>query len=392
MARIWQSGFELNSVTNEVEFTAFGTNMTTQSAVVRSGRYALRCNLAAQTGFVRHIIYAADQAKVGYQRIYIRVDSYPNSTTSILAFVNTAFTAQCSISMNTSGQLILTNSASAAVGSPSAVLDLGRWYRVELKNDATTTPGTMDARLEGASFASGSNATGVAGTWAQVRCAPAASVTCDMYFDDWALNDTTGTAQTSWAGEGSILHLYPNAAGSVGSWTSSNFANVDDIGAPDDATTLISTTTLNQESYFLIDTIGVGLYDIVNVSMVGVRFSNNTASATQAFIVEAKTGAAGTPLTSSAIIPNNTTWRTNAPGATAIPRLYPLVAHTAPDGSAWSVARLRDLQVGVKETVDATTLIQVSTLWLSVDITPVKPLGVVRLTGLSVALSSTGNW
>ena len=93
----------------------------------------------------------------------------------------------CRISLNSSGKLRLTNSSGTQIGSDSATLNTSQWYRIEMKNDATTNHGSLDARLDGTSFASGSN--DIQGSWARLQLGPTGTSNCDVYIDDIALND-----------------------------------------------------------------------------------------------------------------------------------------------------------------------------------------------------------
>ncbi len=398
MARVWMSSFELNSRTAEMEFSTFGTGGVVQSTFTHgASRYAWNATTAPNDAFIRQPIYAADVSTVAYQRIWIRIESNPSATASILAFAAAANTARGDIALTTTGTLRLRQNAGTQIGSESAALTVGRWHCVELKNDPTSSPGTITARLDGVQFASGLNdATTV---WAQVRCGHVTSITASYYLDDWALNDSAGSTNNSYPGMSSIVHCYPNGPGSANAWlntasgagSTTDWQLVDDVGTPDDATTMIRQTTLNVESYFSIYPNGVGPYDTINSVMIGVRFRNNTASATQAFTVQAKIGAGGSVSASSNIIPNSTTWRTNEINASSTLHKPPLNLELAPDGGAWTPEKLRDLQIGVKATVDSTTEIQVSTLWAYVDYTPALPLGTVNNKSLT-AVRKASTW
>lgn len=372
MARLWQSGFGLQSTTGSVEFSSISAGVTIQNTVTRVGPYAMRTNPAAAIQFVRYHGFASDQSIVGYQRFYLRIATAPGANTTICRFVNTLNDPCAQLRLTASSTLILLDAAGNTIGSASAALTVDTWYLVELGVDASTSPGTVTARLDGSEFASGANS--AQAPWARWLVGPIVSATCDLYFADWAVNDTSGTAQTSWPGAGVVVTLFPNAAGDSNDWnntsnaagSANNYLLVDEA-PPDDATTMVQTGTLNAEDSYNATASGMGASDTVNCVMVGARFRNNTADAVAAARLQIRKAAAGTTTQSADLIPNATSFRTNA---NAEPRTYPIILHTDPDGSAWTQTTVDSMQIGVKLTTAGTQRIQVTSVWAVVDYTP----------------------
>jgi hypothetical protein len=372
VARLWQCGFELNSTSTGMEFTTSSGTISLQTGTVRTGTYALRANPTASTGFVRWHAFATDQAIVGYQRFYLNIATLPSTASSICRFLDTTNASTGAIRLSTTGTLQLLNAAGTQIGSSSATLSTGTWYMVELKTDATGA-GALDARLDGSSFASGANS--AQGNWSRVLIGVIGSnATTDLAFDDWAVNDASGSAQNSWPGSGKILHLLPNGDGDAHAWgntangagASTNYTLVNEV-PPNDATTLVQSVTLNAEDMYTLTDSGIGSGDIVNVAMVGVRIRDNSADAVTTAKVQVKKVTGGTIAQGSAIVPNTASFFTNGP---AEPRNYTLITYADPDGSPWTQATLDTAQAGVKLTVAGTNRIQVSALWVSVDYTP----------------------
>jgi hypothetical protein len=372
MARLWQCGFELNSTSTGMEFTTSSGTISLQTGTVRTGTYALRANPTASTGFVRWHAFATDQAIVGYQRFYLNIASQPTAASTICRFLDVSNNSTGAIRLSTAGKLQLLTAGGAQIGSDSAALSTGTWYMVELKTDATGA-GALDARLDGSSFASGAN--GAQGNWSRVLIGViGTNTTTDLYFDDWALNDASGSSQTSWPGAGKILHLVPNGDGDNHAWgntangagASTNSTLVDEV-PPNDATDLVQSGTLNAEDMYALTDSGIGASDTVNVAMVGVRIRNNSADATTAAKVQIKKTTGGTIAQGSAIVPNTTSFFTNGG---VEPRNYTLVTYADPDGNPWTQATLDTAQAGVKLTAAGTNRIQVSAVWVSVDYTP----------------------
>ncbi len=372
MARLWQCGFELNSTSAGMEFTTSSGTISLQTGTVRTGTYALRANPTTSTGFTRWHAFASDQAIVGYQRFYLNIATLPSAATSICRFLDGTNNSMGAIRLSTGGALQLLTAGGSQIGSASATLSTGTWYMVELKTDATGS-GTLDARLDGSSFASGANS--AQGNWSRILIGViGTNATTDLFFDDWALNDASGSAQTSWPGSGKILHLNPNGDGDAHAWgntangagASTNYTLVNQV-PPDDTTTLVQSVTLNAEDMYTLSDSGIGASDTVNVAMVGVRIRDNSADATTAAKVQIKKTSGGTIAQGSAIIPNGTSFFTNG---NAEPRNYTLVTYLDPDGAAWTQATLDTAQAGVKLTAAGTNRIQVSAVWVSVDYTP----------------------
>jgi len=268
MARLWSNGFELNSTANNVEHTGrvSGAATTIDSSVVRSGNYSLKVVTSSQIrGGSVYTYLSSASAGVWYIRGYFYIGSLPSlGPCEIATFLDAAIDAKIGIRVTTGGLLQLWNvEDSTQIGSASSALSTGTWHLIELNIDCTTIASTTaDARLNGSSFASGS-ANLTAGV-NQLRFWESNSAgvnhNATIYWDDLALNDTTGSFQNSYPGEGNIIHLRPNATGDNTAW-SNTFANVSEV-TPDNSTTFISSNTNAQLSDFNIDS-----FDIDNTSI-----------------------------------------------------------------------------------------------------------------------------
>jgi hypothetical protein len=371
MARLWQSGWELNSTTVDMEFSSISGTASISSTTVRTGGFAGRTNPAAATGFFRQHVFTTDQATTAYQRCYLRIAALPSGNTTIMRFTDVANDPLAQVRLTSAGTLILLDAGATQIGSASAALNTNQWYRLELLNDASINPGALDARIDGVSFASGANS--VQGSWGRVIVGPVIATTCDLFWDDWAVNDSSGATQNTWPGDGQIIHLVPNADGDNHAWldtaasagTANNFQLVDEV-PPNDAADLVQSVTLNAEDmYGITDPPAGGM--TVNCVMVGGRYRNNTADATTAFRIQLKKTSGGTIQQSTSIIPNSITFTTNA---NAQPRNYPIIAPLDPDGAAWTSGTLASMQIGQKLTAAGTNRIQVTAVWASVDYTP----------------------
>src|SRR3990167_257818 len=375
MARLWGSGWELNTTTANVEWTS--QSIGPQTTTVRSGTYAFRANAAGAGRSATFQFKASNTADGFYFRFYLRIAAAPDGTFDLFRASATGSADKVELRLNTDLTLDLFNAEdSAQIGSSSSALSTDTWYRIELKVDCTTIATTsVEARIDGTAFASGTInlAAGI------IVCSIGANgtPTTDIYMDDFGVNDDNGSFQNTWLGIGEIIHLRPNAAGdntgwNVGGATGTSFAEVDEV-TPDDATTIIGETNgAPVLSDFNIDATPAALAsnDTINCVQVGVRWLGETGTPAR-FRLRIKATSGGTVEETADITPTNTSYVTNA---TAAPRNHRLTLYDLPGASTtvWTKTELDTAQIGVNFSVDSDGEdIFVSTLWLLVDHTAV---------------------
>jgi len=292
-----------------------------------------------------------------------------SANTQIMRFVNSSNGPQVSIQLTTTNTLQLRNNLAVQIGSDSAALSNDTWYRLELSFNPAT--GAVEARIDGTSFASGSTATG---SWSRIIVGVITGTpTGDMYVDDVAVNDDSGSFQNTWPGSGKIIVLKPNAAGDNTGLTTgvsdntNHYLNVDEV-TPDDDTSYNQTSTASQIDDYNLEASGLGASDIINVVAVGVRYRKVT-SGTLVFKVRAKAAAAGTVEASPNISSATTTFSTNAE---ATPKLYPLTMYDLPGASTtpWSTADLDQAQIGVETVSNTANNWRFTKIWMLVEYVP----------------------
>ncbi|HSX06189.1 MAG TPA: hypothetical protein VLG92_00525 [Candidatus Saccharimonadia bacterium] len=389
MARLYQDGFEFNSLSNSgnlnswTTISATGLSVTAGSA--RSGSYGLRVS-SMTSGTVACVLYKYSGSILNgplYARGYLNLQTAPSANNTIMNFggsslVNT--TVRCSIALTSSSTLVLLNDAGGQIGSASAVLSTNQWYRIELKTDTTAASGSriIEAKLDGTVFAT-SSAQSQGGSFACTfggNLAAEAQTAGEWWWDDIAINDATGSVQNTYPGSGKIIHLRPNAAGDTNGFatqvggtagSANNYTRVQEVTS-DNATSYNASTAASTEDLFRCNASGLSTNDTVNTVMVGARFSNLvSADATAALQLEVMKTSGGTKQLSTVRIPNTTSWETNDNSA---PRIYPLITYTDPDGATWTKTTLDTMQIGYKISTAGTSAIGISTLWTSVDYTP----------------------
>jgi len=393
MSRLLSIGAELQSTTNGMEWdttSASGGSVTIDTTTKRSGSASIKfVSNAAGSNYIEHQYSAS--GVVTFSRAYVYFTAFPTDATgAIIQHINSGGTVIACIAITTAGKLRLYdgNIAGTQRGADSAALSLNTWYRVELttNNGAGTE---IDARLDGSSFASGAMTSATNAQQIDFGFADW-QANAVMYMDDLAVNDTSGSAQTSWCGDGKIIHQKPGSAGDSagfvrqGSDSGANWSQVNDT-TPNDITAYVNSPTLNAEDLHNTVDSGIGASDTVTLVSVGVRFRRNNNTASPQFKVEIEKTASGTISQGSAIIPNSTTWRTNA---NAAPRVYTLTAYTDPDGAAWTQTTLDSMQIGYKlTTTGGTTRIDVTTVWALVEYVPVNDYSINVSDSVSVTES-----
>jgi len=229
MARIATAGFEACVPTNNVVSadnplggSIFGT-LTRDTTNQRTGNGCLGCasgasNAAAYLNFGNGKIVASGTY---FFRAYIRFDALPSGNTEIIILGSTGVAGL----LKSTGKLALWNETSGTqIGSDSATtLAINTWYRLELKAITNASNQITDAELllDGVQVAIVSGQTiavGSSNAYVGWTVAPGASK--NLYVDDVALNDATGTHNNGYPGSGKVVMLIPVSDNAVGTgWT-----------------------------------------------------------------------------------------------------------------------------------------------------------------------------
>jgi hypothetical protein len=150
-----------------------------------------------------------------YLRFYANFTSIPSSGANILRWWNNAGSVEVlSLRIGAGDVLQLYSGAGTQIGSDSAALSTGVWYRVEVEVRVATGGGansTAKARIDGTEFAASSAAdlNGSAPAKIGVGLVLSPGTSKVMYMDDLALNDNSGSAQNTYPGAGKVVLLTP---------------------------------------------------------------------------------------------------------------------------------------------------------------------------------------
>ena len=361
MARIYSAGFELQSVTNGVEWDTTSGSPTINTTTKRSGSASLKCYVVNDSAWIRHQYALSAGITNSYYRFYLNIaTSTSDLDTIFLLYSASSATEIVSIKLNSNRTLELWKEGVGTVqlGSDTSALTAGTWYRIELGVVGTTAT----AYIDGVEFATGTLNSGVPNRF-DLGCVT--TTTADLYFDDLAINNDSGTVHNGLPGAGSIIHFKPNSVGDVNECTSGDYASIDET-TPDDGAT-IAVMAGNGD---LFDVgcqshveVGISVFDTIRLVQVGIREAA-VSNLAESWKLRIKSQASGTVLEGTETAHNDTTYRTNGD---VQPRIYTLTSYVDPQaGGAWTPSLLDTMQIGV-ESVDANPDINISTLWALVE-------------------------
>ena len=373
MARLYESGFELQSVTAGMEWAAVTGSPSINTTTKRSGSASLRCNTSATTAYVQHDY--ADETTIHYLRAYIYIASMPAGLTTILANGDNADSYTSRIRLNSNGTLELW-SDTAQIGSDSSALSTDTWYRIEWSYDDANANNTATAYIDGVQFATG-NSGDNAGN-GRLRVGVQDSATMDIYYDDIAVNNSAaGGTETGLPGAGNLVLALPTGAGSSNP-TTGVYSYINEIPPTDTATsgsTMIELDTNPTNGDFnMTDSSTLGMQSDATVKYVSVWARiREEAAGTSNYTLRIRSRSAGTVSSSSSQDAGNATARTNPNGTTAFGVRH--VAYVIPqDGtSAWTPTgtdSIDNMQIGVG-TTDGNP--DVWCLWLGAYVEYVDP-------------------
>lgn len=231
-----------------------------------SGTYAMRINPSAATqGVTRDIQTSINVATTWFLRFYVRIVTAPDALITIQHIFSSSGGMANRLRLSTGRQLDIFNViTSTSVTGPTLSVDT--WYRIETRYLMADSGGQIEVRVYNgdettpiSTFGIG-NFTGGNGTDEDTQANTGArwgwgalttNSSCDLWFDDIALNNENGSTQNSWCGPGKIALLVPNTEVSIAftpNTGTDNSANADDLpGTPDDDTTYNSHSTANGE-------------------------------------------------------------------------------------------------------------------------------------------------
>jgi hypothetical protein len=257
MARLFSEGFEFGDMLGlPVRELSQGTLSTSGP---RSGNYCLLLNTVNTTNrfyvpvgditevFVRFGVYTGNLSSSFNNRIRIRFYS--------------GGTELAEIGTTNGSQYFAAKVGGSTVATATLPIELSKWQRLDFRYKLDDTVGVMTMLIDGleALTFTGDTKPGSETTFNRVNFEFYRHPS-NIRVDDIAINDTTGSVNNSWCGDGKIVLIKPNAAGdradfinSAGT-TDANYTFVDEIPSDGDTT------------YVYPSTDPVGEYDLYNLT------------------------------------------------------------------------------------------------------------------------------
>ncbi len=273
MARLFTCGFELGEAIEQNAGVVDQSSLATiQSDYKRTGSYALKTNygISATAGYVL-IQSLPTQPDELYLRAAIMHGPSVAPGTVPHCFVALFDQTNCHLSVgirNTDSRLVLRRGGTGLTGQTAgttlavgnAVLCNYGWYVVELYAKISNGAGTAVVKVNNVTDIGYTGDTAASGNeYVDIVCfgggGVGAGVGFNLYLDDLAINDITGSYENTWCGQGGVYLLKPEGEGSLADWTPSagtvHYQLVDDI--PDDASsTYITSETVGHQDSFTI--------------------------------------------------------------------------------------------------------------------------------------------
>jgi hypothetical protein len=236
------SGFEVGSF----EWDGFLHGGTLETTIVRTGP---RFKVDADGEYVDNSQYQyLGAATEIYFRFYLYIGTLPTaSSPRIFEILDTGSGNDCcDISISNDGEVFLNSRIGTAI--QLGTVTTGKWYRIEGHVITHPTAGTIEGRLDGGAIVSATNRDTGTGAGNYILGCLNTVGSAVFYFDDFHLNDTTGTSNNSWPGEGECYTLFPNSDASPNNWTASaggsHFEAVNDTTSAEYLVTTSSTSNL----------------------------------------------------------------------------------------------------------------------------------------------------
>jgi hypothetical protein len=335
MARIWTTGFELGNPAHDL-------NTFTGSLLAGGvgGAYAIHLD-----GY-------------GYNQVWAHTISPAIAEFYFACHFQTSGLSECGlVSWSKAGTILgfirptgtgyiqaLVGSSTLVADSNPVVITTATWYRLDLYVKIANSGGRITVWIDDIQSLDYTGDT-----------QPGADTTIDSLsgygqwgggqegrhdYDNMALNDTTGVADTGRVGEGRIIALVPNSAGTNAAWVplaGNNYAAVDDRPSDDD-TTYVATATNAQKDTYNLAACGLAYVVIprVWVELTALRGAGGGTNQIKPILISGATETIGTAI---------------SPG-TAYDRHVSIDYTTDPNtGVNWTTAGLDAAEAGVQSVV-----------------------------------------
>ena len=371
MARLFQSGFEWQSLASQVEFSVNGgANASIDTATKNGGNASMRISGSMAAGVFDGVAHNLTLATDVYGQYYIRIHALPSDSGATVATFDLLTSGGAANAMsiqigNEGGTLKMHVYYNAFGGevTNTATINTDTWYRIEFlyKSSGAGATDQIVVKVDGTTVADSGATLTLTSTPGYFQCGvyngSASTITTeDVNFDDIALNSTSGSVNNSYPGGCKIVIAVPTGAGDNAA-TTGIYSYINEI--PPSGTATSGSTMIELDNnptnadYNVTDssTMGIGSSDTIQAVSVLARIREETAG-TSNYTLRLKSASGGTTTSSSSVDAGNTTPRTNPNSTTAFGNS--LISETDPTtGVAWTPTgtnSIDNMQVGVGTT------------------------------------------
>lgn len=241
MARLFETGGETgaaewNGVTNRVLYS---------TTVKRSGSYSLQMNsigtASNNCGYFRHVFAENKVELFGRFALYLNNDASSERDILLVRFHDSANATQFRIQYDLGTACLgWYNGANVLLALGNVLIPATTWVVVEFRVVVDDATGSLTIKINGttdAVFSGDTDYTNMGDVrsiyFMGIGLTGNVSGGHSEYFDDIAINDTSGAYQNSWIGLGGVYYLPPTADGYQNDWKPSagfdNYAMVDEV-------------------------------------------------------------------------------------------------------------------------------------------------------------------
>ena len=290
MTRLFTTGYETGDVAEAGTSTVAAVHtMTVVSATPtpRAGSYCLKIG-SAGTGFngssSKAFAFASTKTDMWLRVAFFAHGLGSSNECTFVVWNDNLGGAQCSLGFWPADGLLRVHrggtTVTTVIGTASSAMTQDAWHVIEMRYQITSaTVGTVEVWLDNVrviNFAGDNSATAnvnVLSVQLGALFTASSSTSPGIYlaFDDIAINDTSGSVNNARAGDGRVVLLVPNGAGSStqfvrgGTDTGANYSQVNEI--PPSLLQYVSSATVgNRDLYTLADlAVAVSSINVVEV-------------------------------------------------------------------------------------------------------------------------------
>ena len=311
MARVWMTGFETGDATNgNTEFGggtltnfSFDTTNVNPGGSVRSGKFTSSGSILGMAGSIPNGELSL--------RLYVYIDAVPTSRVTLIKLLDSTQASDFALCINTDQTLSVVDTNGSLSSHTAGTVSVSGWHLIEANASIGTTAeiwidGEDQGLMTGLNFG--------AKVRDHVSIGPSDFIPgCNVWIDDIALNDQTGTnnkvtATNQRVGPGSIIMIVPGADITPNNWTiqgggATHFGCLNELpGTVDDVHYINSTSAtsgLADAWSFTATPSGLDSYAIVNAIHWGVRGGGSGTQATGREALFRATDSGGNTITSA---------------------------------------------------------------------------------------------